>query len=213
MNNGDGASRETLLESGGFVKGAAVALVTQNRDPSGLGRVKVRYPWRADPTESHWARIAVPMAGAGRGTVFYPEVGDEVLVLFDREDLRFPYVIGGLWNGKDKPPEGNEDGHNDIRMIKSRKGHHLRFDDGQAKGAVELRLQDGKRLVIDDDGIVLDDAAGNSLKIDSRSGEISIKAATSLKLSAPNVSVEATGTMTLKASGNMTIKGAMVALN
>lgn len=211
--NGLDALTEVGLEAGGLVKGAAVALVTQNQDPDGLGRVKVRYPWRHDSAESHWARIAVPMAGAGRGTVFYPEVGDEVLVLFEREDMRFPYVIGGLWNGKDKPPEANSDGKNDIRLIKSRKGHLLRFDDGKAKGTVELKLNDGKRLTIDDDGITIDDGSGNSVKIESKGGEVSVKAATTLKVSAPTISIEATGTMTLKANGNMTIQGAMVSIN
>ena len=101
MNEAGAPPGETNLESGGFVKGVAVALVTDNKDPDGLGRVKVRYPWHSQSTQSYWARIASPMAGKDRGTVFYPEVGDEVLVVFDREDLRFPYVLGGLWNGKD----------------------------------------------------------------------------------------------------------------
>ena len=108
---------ETALESGGHAKGVAVALVTQNKDDEGLCRVKVRYPWHDKPRESYWARLAVPMAGNGRGTVFIPEVGDEVLVAFEREDLRFPYVLGALWNGKDKPPLANDDGKNDKRIV------------------------------------------------------------------------------------------------
>ena len=57
----------------------------------------------------------MPMAGKERGLVLIPEVGDEVLVAFEREDLRFPYVLGALWNGKDKPPLANDDGKNDKR--------------------------------------------------------------------------------------------------
>src|SRR6185437_12498879 len=96
--------QETAHEAGGYVKGVAVALVTQNNDPEKSCRVKVRYPWHEQASESYWARLAVPMAGDGRGVVLIPEVGDEVLVAFEREDLRFPYVLGALWNGKDKPP-------------------------------------------------------------------------------------------------------------
>ena len=88
--------RKTELENGGGVKGVATALVTQNKDPESLCRVKVRYPWHDKPTVSYWARLAMPMAGKDRGLVVIPEVGDEVVVGFEREDLRFPYVLGAL---------------------------------------------------------------------------------------------------------------------
>ena len=107
----------------GIVRGVSVAIVAQNKDPEGLGRVKVRFPWRENPDESHWARIAVPMAGNGRGIWFLPEVDDEVLVAFDAERVEHPYVIGCLWNGQDLPPERNADGRNDLRVIHSRSGH------------------------------------------------------------------------------------------
>jgi uncharacterized protein involved in type VI secretion and phage assembly len=97
-------SREAAHEAGGYVKGVAIAIVTQNRDPDGLGRVKVRFPWYENSNESYWARIAVPMAGKKQGTYFLPERDQEVLVAFEREDVRFPYVIGALWNAKARPP-------------------------------------------------------------------------------------------------------------
>jgi uncharacterized protein involved in type VI secretion and phage assembly len=34
-----------------------------------------------------------------------PDVDDEVLVGFQAGDPRLPYVLGGLWNGRDAPPE------------------------------------------------------------------------------------------------------------
>ena len=94
------ALSETMRESGGDLKGVATALVTQNKDDEGQCRVKVRYPWHDRPSESYRARLAMPMAGQERGWVLIPEVGDEVLVAFEREDMRFPYVLGALWNGK-----------------------------------------------------------------------------------------------------------------
>src|SRR6185503_16223915 len=152
--------RETTHEAGGYVKGVAVALVTQNNDPERLCQVKVSFPWHENPSESYWARLSVPMAGADRGVVMIPEVGDEVLVAFDREDVRFPYVLGALWNGKDKPPIANDDGKNDKRIIQSRKKHYLLFDDG-AKGVVELAHEKGRRVTFDDDGFVVQDGLGN----------------------------------------------------
>jgi len=121
---------ETEHESGGYAKGVAVAVVTQNKDPEGQCRVKVSYPWYDPPRESYWARLATPMAGGGRGIVTIPEVGDEVLVAFEREDLRFPYVLGSVWNGKDTPPETNADGKNNKRLI----GRRRAIASGRQKG-------------------------------------------------------------------------------
>lgn len=203
--------KETGLETGGFARGLAVALVKQNRDPEGLGRVRVSFPWLSE-TESHWARLATPMAGKDRGLVLIPEVDDEVLVGFEREDIRFPYVLGGLWNGMDKPPYDNSDGNNDTRMFRSRKGHTLIFDDG-AQGVVELKHENGGLVKITDDGILVDDGQGNKVSIDNRSGAIKLEATGSLEIKAATITVEATGTLELKANATMTIRGALVNIN
>ena len=203
---------ESTHESGGYLKGVAIAVVTQNRDPDGLGRVKLKFSWENEPRESDWARCAVPMAGKDRGTYFLPEVGDEVLVAFEREDMRFPYVLGALWNGQDAPPDNNSDGKNDRRVIKSRQGHTLTFDDGD-QGSVELRLQDGKHLKIDDQGLLLEDGKGNKVSIESTSGAISIEAAQSLTLKAPSITLDASATAELKAGATMTVRGGMVQIN
>lgn len=203
---------ESTHESGGYLKGVAIAVVTQNRDPDGLGRVKLKFSWESEPRESDWARCAVPMAGKDRGTYFLPEVGDEVLVAFEREDMRFPYVLGALWNGQDAPPDNNSDGKNDRRVIKSRQGHTLTFDDGD-QGSVELRLQDGKHLKIDDQGLLLEDGKGNKVSIESTSGAISIEAAQSLTLKAPSITLDASATAELKAGATMTVRGGMVQIN
>jgi uncharacterized protein involved in type VI secretion and phage assembly len=213
----DSAPKETGLEAGGYVKGVAVAVVTQNRNPQNeevpsAYCVKVRYPWHDQDRNSYWARIAVPMAGDGRGVFFLPEVDDEVLVAFEREDLRFPYVIGALWNGKHKPPEANANGKNDKRMIWSRKGHRLVFDDGD-KGAVTLQLADGKQLVLDDDGIRLDDGKGNSLTVKSGSGAMTLEAKGKLVLKGASVSIEASGQATLKAGASMKLEAALININ
>lgn len=213
MVGASSATSESNLEAGGFVKGVAIALVTQNQDPDGLCRVKVRYPWHSDSAESYWARLAVPMAGKDRGMVFLPEVGDEVLVIFEREDMRFPLILGGLWNGKEKPPESNGSGKNDIRVIKTRKGHTLLFDDNASKGRIELRLNDGKKLAIDDDGITVDDSAGNTLKIDSKGGAVTVEAKAKLSLKAQTIEVVGTAGLKLMSSANVTIQGSMIMIN
>ncbi|NJO33092.1 MAG: phage tail protein [Rhodospirillales bacterium] len=204
--------RETEHESGGVVKGVAIALVTQNKDPDGLCRVKVRYPWHDKPTESYWARLAVPMAGKDRGMVLIPEVDDEVVVAFEREDLRFPYVLGALWNGKDKPPQANTDGKNDKRILQSRKKHYLLFDDG-SRGVVELKHEKGRKVVFDDDGILMQDEKGNIFKIDSNSGAMTIEANGRLSIKAASVSIEATGTLRRQGERNAHHSRSMVNIN
>jgi uncharacterized protein involved in type VI secretion and phage assembly len=208
----DPSSRETSHESGGFVKGVAIALVTQNRDDENQCRVKVRYPWHDKPRDSYWARLATPMAGNERGLVLIPEVGDEVLVAFEREDIRFPYILGALWNGKDKPPLANDDGNNDKRILTSRKKHHLLFDDG-AQGVVELAHEKGRKVTIDDHGIVVQDEHGNQIKIDSDSGAMSLQASGQLSIKAATISIEATGTLELKANATLTVRGTIVNIN
>jgi phage protein D len=84
-------------------RGVVVALVTDVSDPEGLGRVKVSFPWLSDDFVSGWARTVQAGAGKNRGAMVLPEVGDEVLVVFEQGDVRRPYVLGGLWNGVDTP--------------------------------------------------------------------------------------------------------------
>jgi uncharacterized protein involved in type VI secretion and phage assembly len=205
-------AKETQLEAGGVVKGVAIATVTQNQDPDKMCRVKVRYPWHENSTESYWARLATPMAGNDRGFVVIPEVGDEVLVAFEREDLRFPYILGGLWNGKDKPPRDNSDGNNDDRIFKSRKKHFLLFKDG-SQGSVELAHEKGRRVLIDDNGIIVEDENGNRIKIDSKANSVTVEAVGDLKLKGATVSIEATGTLDLKANGTLGLRGSLVNIN
>jgi uncharacterized protein involved in type VI secretion and phage assembly len=203
---------ETTLEEGGYLKGVGIGLVTQNKDPEGLCRVKVRFPWHEKPSESYWARLAMPMAGAGRGFVTIPEVGDEVLVIFEREDLRFPYILGALWNGKDKPPLANDDGKNDKRTFKSRKKHYLLFDDG-AQGVVELAHEKGRKVTFDDNGFTVQDELGNQVKVDSNSGAMTIEAKGQLNIKAASITIEATTTLELKANATLTIRGTLVQIN
>ena len=88
------------------IAGVVPAVVTSAKDPDQLGRVKIKLPWLADTYESWWARTVQPGAGKDRGAAILPEVGDEVLVAFAQGDLEHPYVLGGLYNGVDKPDGG-----------------------------------------------------------------------------------------------------------
>ena len=121
-------------------------------------------------------------------------------------------MLGSLWSDKDKPPERNQNKKNDVRIIKSRKGHMLKFDDAAAKGVITIQLNDGKKVEIDDDGIRITDNS-NSIKIDSKGGSISIQAAASLSIKAPKISIEASGSLDLKGGGSLSANAGVVRIN
>jgi len=207
LDHDTGENREA-----GLIRGVSVGVVAQNKDPEGLGRVKVQFPWRENPDESQWARIAVPMAGKNRGTWFLPEVGDEVLVACDAERVEHPYVLGALWNGQEPPPETNSDGQNDIRKIRSRSGHEIIFDDG-AQGRIDIHLSDNKRVRMDPDGILISDDKGNEIEIKSLPGTMTIKSNTRISIQSKVIDIKADASMTLQATGTLTIQGALVKIN
>jgi uncharacterized protein involved in type VI secretion and phage assembly len=204
---------ETLEGDGeGRIFGVARGVVTDNRDPDGLGRVRVQLAWQAQGS-GYWARTAAPMAGPACGAWFLPEVGDEVLVGAEHGDPALLYVIGMLWSGKARPPATNEDGKNDLRLIRSRSGHQLLFDDSEGSHVLELKLADGKRVTLDRDGVEIDDAAGNTILIRSKSSEIAITSKARLTLKSEQIAIEAGGSLDIKSGGTLTIKGALVQIN
>jgi uncharacterized protein involved in type VI secretion and phage assembly len=194
--------------------GVAFAIVTNNKDPDGLGRVKLKLPWMSDTAESDWARVVTPMAGAGRGFYFLPEVDDEVLVAFEHGFSDAPYVLGSLWNGKDKPPESNDDGKNNLRTIRSRRGHVIRLNDkdddekieiidASAKNSIVISTKDNAITITADADITIQSNNGK-LKLSGNGVEITSKAA---------VKIEASQNMDLKAGQQLNIKGSVVNIN
>ncbi len=139
----------TYEERESKIYGVVIAIVTNNKDPDGLARVKLKFPWlgEASDKESNWARIATFMAGNERGSYFIPEIDDEVLVAFENGDINYPYVLGALWNGKDKTTENNENGKNDIRSITSRSGHKITLNDKEGEEIVEIIDKSKKRRI------------------------------------------------------------------
>ena len=202
------------------INGVAVGVVTDNQDPEGLGRVKVRFPWLAEDSESTWSKIATFMAGTERGAVFLPEVDDEVLVAFEHGDINFPYVIGALWNTQDTPPEANADGSNNIRLIRSRSGHELVFndDDEGGRAKLEIRTSAGHQIILDDangqEKLEIRDKSGNNFIIlDSAQNSVTIESAMTLKLNAQTIEIEAGANMSIKSNGLLEINGSLLKLN
>ena len=152
------------------VNGVVIGLVTNVSDPLQQNRVKLNFPWLDDGHETDWVRIATMMAGGNRGSMFMPEVNDEVLVAFEHNDSRFPIVVGFLWNGKDLPPG------QDVRdrKIVSKNGHQIRFLDSTPLGGSLGAL-------------IIQDANGNTITMSN--GQIHVKSTSVLALEAATITL------------------------
>lgn len=128
--------------------GLHYAIVTQNKDPENLDRVKVRFPWlpNGDTDQSAWAQLMTPMEGKKFGWYNLPEIDDVVVVMFIAGDVNQPIVIGGVWSTPDFSPEPNEDGKNNFRGYRSRCGSRLLFDDS-SKVKVVLADKTAKNMI------------------------------------------------------------------
>lgn len=196
------------------VGGVVVGVVTNNQDAEGMGRVKLKFPWLSDEDESNWARVAAPMAGGGRGFYFLPEVGDEVLVAFEQGDVRFPYVVGSLWNGKDAPPASNDDGKNNVRVIKSRSGHVVRLSDEDGRETIEIIDKSEKNsIVIDTSKNTITITSDKDIVLSAKQGKVTLDAQEVEIKSSAGAKVEAGANLDLKATGQANVKGATVNLN
>lgn len=205
-------------QESGTIEGVALGLVTNNQDPEGLGRVKVKYPWREGSQESYWARLAVLAAGKDRGTLWLPEVGDEVLLAFDKGNIEHPYVLGSLWNGKDVPPETNADGENNTKLIRSRCGHKIEFFEKQGQERIRIETQGGHVFLMDDTTgsaqVQIKDSSGqNQVIIKTAENSVTIESGLSLTIKSQKIDIEAGASMNIKASGTLTIQGALVRIN
>ncbi|HJH30281.1 MAG TPA: phage tail protein [Methanosarcinaceae archaeon] len=196
------------------INGVVIGIVTNNKDPEGIGRIRVKFPWLSDEDESNWARVASLMAGKDRGIFILPEIDDEVLVVFEHGDINVPYVIGSLWNGKDVPPEINTDGKNNIRMMKSRSGHVIRIDDTDGNEKIEIVDKTEKNMItIDTENNKISIISNKDIEMSAPNGKITIDAMDIEIKSSTATKIEASAGMDLKASGNVNVKGATINLN
>ncbi len=195
---------------GGRWFGVYPAVVSDIKDPDSTGRVKVTLPWSPDTGSERyevWARVATLMGGKNRGSWFIPDVDDEVLVVFEGGDVRRPYVIGGLWNGSDSPPQSMDgSGRNFIKVLKSRNGVKVTLDDNDGREQFIAETPGGQKVTLKDGpgSIELADSSGNSVKLES-SG-ITLTTSSSVTINASTVTVNASS---ITLSGSTTVAAAL----
>jgi phage protein D len=192
-----------------------VGVVTNNNDPDGMGRVRVKYPSLSDSEEGAWARVASVSAGNARGLMMLPQPNEEVIVGFEQGDTRRPIVIGSLFNGKDKPGDDllqNRDGS--FALVSNEKAHiHTKKD-------FEIKSDQNMVIEIQKDHKIK--ASGNSEHESTGTGKLkaqqyTIEAGSTMTVKGVSVTVEASASLTLKgatvdvqASGPLNLKGAII---
>lgn len=163
-----------------------VGVVSNNKDPEGWSRVRVKFPTLTEEHESNWARVVSIGAGPDRGFDCLPEINDEVLVGFEHGDIHRPYVIGGVWNGKEKTKDKVDnsvvDGKVRLRTFTTRLGHKLQFveeDKDSSKKGIYMETVDGKKhhLYMNDTEkfIEVKTSGQHYMKLDDENKKIEIK--------------------------------------
>jgi uncharacterized protein involved in type VI secretion and phage assembly len=150
-------------------------------------------------SRDQWVRVATMMAGRNRGTLFLPEVGDEVLVAFEHGDAGAPVVIGALWNAKARPPTGRSDPADTVNLIRTRNGVTLRLcDDDKGANSLVIETPGGQRITLQDSpgSVRVEDGNGNAATL-TTSG-VTITSSSVVKLTASTVDIDA-GRLTVNA--------------
>lgn len=199
-----------------------VGIVTDNEDPEGMGRVKVMFPTLTEEHTSNWARVVSMGAADGRGFDCLPEIDDEVLVAFEHGDIHRPYVLGGVWNGQDAPPNSPDKnvqgGQVRQRTFQTRVGHKLQFveEDQDTKKGIYLHTQGGHQLSMNESEQLIEivTQGKNRVVLNDASGSITLEATGTISIKAPgSVTVEGSGSVAVKGGGSVSIQGGTISLN
>jgi phage baseplate assembly protein gpV len=217
------ASGQTIKNHGYSI---APGVVTDNLNILLEAKVLVRIP--SLPSFEVWARMAAVGGGSSRGFMWLPQIDDEVLVAFNENDQRDAYVLGGLWNTKDRPPTSIPTDFMSKRILKTGLagglGHTVEFDD--ALQSITITSSTGQTVVMDPTkvkigttqgamSVTLDMAAAPpGITLEALAGNISLSApAGKISLQGLQVDIQATATAGLKATGICTIGGSLVKIN
>ena len=184
--------------------GVEVAIVTNTKDPEKGGRVKICFPRLPGKPESDWARVAQPSAGPGRGFYWLPEVNDEVLVAFERGQTNLPFVLGALWNGKDKPMKDAYTDENTTRMIQTRSGHQIVLSDKDGEEKMTFADGSGKRTLTFD-------VKEKKFLIEAKEGDVEIHAQKKLVLQCEDLEIKTSKTGKIEIGSKFDLKVAQKA--
>ncbi|MGD1847031.1 MAG: type VI secretion system tip protein VgrG [Salibacteraceae bacterium] len=212
------------------VNGLQIGTVKQiYEDPDQATRIQVEIAILQAESSLVWARMATFYATNSAGTVFYPEVGDEVILGFVNDDPRYPVILGSMYSKTNVPPV-DPDEENTIKAFTTKGGNAITLTDKENEQSVAISTpqknnvifsdkeksivitdQNSNKVTMSEEGISIEDKNGNSMAMSS-SG-VTIKSASNLTIEASgNVTIKATGNLDAQATGNATVKGMQATL-
>lgn len=194
------------------IKGLQTGVVKQvAEDPAGGFRVQVTLPLSRSET-GVWARLASFYASSAVGAVFYPEVGDEVVVAFMNEDPRFPIVLGSVFSKKLAPPAScTPANENDIKGIVTRSKMEVSFNEKDK--IVTIKTPGTHAITLNDTSGEITVADSNKNTVTLGKNGIVLDSASQIDIKAKgNINITATGNLALKATGNLNAEGLQVGI-
>jgi len=193
--------------------GVYPAIVTNIVDTQSLGRIEVKFPSLGADGDSvrAWCTLLTPYADDQQGYQMLPSVDTQVVVAFEAGDIRRPYIVGSSWNGKESLP-GTPESANNKRLIQTRSGSLLEFDDTQGAAKITVSTKSGHKLLLDDGGtqVTLTHANGCVITFNA-GGQIQIQANATVEVTASAVNVHA-ATATFDGIVNCTTLNASVGI-
>ncbi|MDT8998203.1 type VI secretion system tip protein VgrG [Paucibacter sp. APW11] len=225
------------------VSGLQIGVVMKlDGDPAGESRIQIKLPSLSNATEGVWARLLQLYASNSFGALFLPEVSDEVLVGYLNGDPSCPVVLGSLYSSKQVSPYALEAANN-TKAIVTRCKHKIEFNEedkiitvttpannklvlDDKDKSILVQDQNGNSIKLSESGIALD--SPKDIKLTAKGGitldavnAISISSKADVKAAGLNIACEAqvgftgkgSATAELSASGQTTVKGAMVMIN
>jgi len=170
------------------------ATIISNDDPSGLGRVQVAFAWQKESgAKTPWIRMTNPHSGGGKGFYFIPEVGEEVLVAFEGGNAEKPFVLGAMYNGKEKSTQ--KDSSNNFKAIQTRGGHTIKFDDTDGAESITISDKNGNIITLDTKEKSITISAPETINIISK--EINIAGENNVNISSKKTFVDGSDGVTV----------------
>ncbi len=157
--------------------GPQTAVVKENYDKDGIGRIKVHFNWQKSSEMSPWIRVTTLHSGNEKGMFFIPEKDEEVLVDFESGDVEKPFVTGAVYHGGSK--SGKEDKDNNFKIIKTKSGNTITFDDKE--GSIKVVDKKGSSVYIKGDNTI---EVTSQSKVTVNSSDIELNADNNITLNA-----------------------------
>lgn len=201
-----------------------IAEVVDNKDPDKLGRVKIKFYWQRNDAESVWVRVSSLYSGAGKGILFTPELGAQVIIGYQHNNPSQPILLGSLYHKIDGESYNSDD--NKLKLIQTKGGNYIFFDDNDKeqrivisnennnKTCITLNFKDNGNIEIKTEGSLSLEGKDISIKSETLKIQIDqtfeIEAKQSAKIKTAQLKLEANASLEMASQGSLKMEGALV---